>query len=161
MTMLALTLFAFALLVVGVVGSIVPNLPGPVLSLVGVYLYWWNTGLTEPSTALVAVITVLVILIVVGGFFDDVIAARFGGASTLSATAAGLVGFVCLFVVGPIGMLLGAALTVFVLEYRRQRDAKASATAATAVLLATIGSTLVELFVTVMLLVVMVAVALL
>ena len=158
--MLALTLLAFGLLVVGIVGSIIPNVPGVLFSLAGVYLYWWNTGFAEPSTALVAVITVLAVLVIVGGFFKEVIAARFGGASTLSATAAGLVGFVFFFLTGPLGMLLAAAITVFVLEYRRQRDAKASATAATAVLLATIGSAIVELLVTIMLLVVMSAVVL-
>ncbi|WP_336327440.1 DUF456 domain-containing protein [Halovenus sp. HT40] len=158
--MFALTLLAFGLLVVGIVGSIIPNVPGVLLSLAGVYLYWWNTGFAEPSTALIVVITVLALLVIVGGFFKEVIAARFGGASTLSATAAGLVGFVVFFVTGPVGMLLAAAITVFVLEYRRQRDAKASATAATAVVLATIGSTIVELLVTVMLLVVMGAVVL-
>lgn len=158
--MFALTLLAFALLIAGVVGSVIPNVPGAILSLAGVYLYWWNTGFSEPSTALVAVVTVLVVLVVVGGFFQEVIAARFGGASTLSATAAGLVGFVCFFLTGPLGMLLGSAVTVFLLEYRRQRDAKASATAATAVVLATIGSAIVELLVTIMLLVVMGAVAL-
>lgn len=159
--MLALTLLAFGLLVVGVVGSVIPNVPGAVLSLAGVYLYWWNTGFAEPSTPLVAVITVLVVLVVIGGLFEDVIAARFSGASTLSATAAGLVGFVCFFVSGPVGMVVGSAVTVFVLEYRRQRDTKASATAATAVVLATVGSAVVELLVTIMLLIVMAAVALL
>jgi uncharacterized protein YqgC (DUF456 family) len=153
--MLALTLVAVVLLIAGIVGSVIPNVPGAVLSLIGVYVYWWGTGFAEPSTALVAVITVLVVIVVVGGFFQDVIAARFGGASTLSAAAAGVVGFVCLFLTGPVGMLLGSAATVFALEYRRQRDAKASARAATAVVLATVGSALVELFVTVMLLLVM------
>jgi len=158
--MLATTLLAFALLIAGIVGSVVPNVPGAVLSLAGVYAYWWGTGFAEPSTALVVVVTVLVVLVIVGGLFDDVIAARFGGASTLSATVAGVVGFICLFLIGPVGMILSSAITVFVLEYRRQRDAKASATAATAVVLATIGSAIVELLVTVMLLVVMGAVVL-
>jgi uncharacterized protein YqgC (DUF456 family) len=153
--MLAITLLAFALLVAGIVGSVIPNVPGAVLSLIGVYTYWWGTGFTEPSTPLLAVMTVIVLVVVIGGFFQEVIAARFGGASTLSATVAGVVGFVCLFVFGPVGMLLGSAVTVFVLEYRRQRDAKASATAATAVVLATVGSALVELLVTIMLLIVM------
>ncbi|MXR51607.1 DUF456 family protein [Halovenus sp. WSH3] len=159
--MLAFTLLAFGLLVAGVVGSLLPTLPGPLLSLAGVYTYWWASGFTAPSTLLVAVVTALVLLTVVGGLFEDVIAARLGGASGWSATAAGLVGFVCFFALGPVGMLLGSATTVFVLEYRRQRDAKAGATAATAVVLATIGSTLVQLLVTSTLLVAMALVVLL
>lgn len=159
--MILLTLLAFGLLVAGIVGSALPKVPGPLISLAGVYTYWWASDFAEPSTALVVVVTILIVLVVIGGFFEEIIAARLGGASGWSATVAGVVGFACFFVTGPIGMLVGSAITVFVLEYRRQRDAKASATAATAVVLATIGSTLVKLLVTVILLVVMGLVALL
>ena len=151
---------AFVLLAAGVVGSLVPKVPGPAVSLSGVYLYWWDSGLAEPSSLLLGVLTVTGTLVVIGGFFEEVIAARIGGASTRSAVAAGIVGFVSFFVLGPIAMVVGTAVTVFVLEYRRQRTARAGATAALAVLLATIGSVLIQFLFALMTLVVMVGVAL-
>lgn len=156
--MTLLTVLAFALLVAGVVGSLVPKAPGPLVSLAGVYVYWWGSGFAEPGTALLAVVTLVTVLTAIGGLFEEVVAARLGGASTRSATLAGLVGFACFFVLGPVAMLVGAAVAVFVLEYRRQRDAKAGATAALAVVLATIGSAIVQVLLTVMVLVVVLAV---
>lgn len=155
MTDLVFAVVAFALLVAGVVGSVIPNVPGVVLSVGGVFLYWWASGYTEPSTAVLVVVTVLGALVVVAGLFQDVIAARLGGASGWSAAAAGVVGFVCFFALGPLGAILGSALAVFVLEYRRQRDAAAGARAATAVVFATVGSAVVELLVTLTIFVVM------
>ena len=40
----ALVVLAFALLVGGVVGSLVPQVPGALLSLAGVFAYWYATG---------------------------------------------------------------------------------------------------------------------
>lgn len=156
--MVLITILAFALLVAGIVGSLIPKVPGPLFSLAGVYTYWWETGFAEPSTLLLAVITIFGVLTVVGGFFEEIIAARVGGASTRTAAAAGVAGFASFLVFGPVAMLVGTAAAVFVLEYRRQRDAKAGATAALAVLLATIGSIVVKVLLTTMILVIMLAV---
>lgn len=154
------TVLAFGLLVAGIVGSAIPKVPGPLISLGGVYAYWWGTGYAEPSTLLLGSITVLVGLAVLGGFVEEIIAARMGGASTRNATIAGVVGFVCFLVLGPIAMLVGTAIAVFILEYRRQHDARAGATAALAVVLATIGSTIIQILLAVMTLLIMVGVAL-
>lgn len=156
--MTLLTVLAFALLVVGIVGSLVPKVPGPLISLAGVYTYWWGTGFTEPSTVLLVVITIIVALAVVGGLFEEIIAARIGGASTGTATAAGVVGLVCFLVLGPVAMLVGTAVTVFILEYRRQRNARAGASAALAVILATLGSIVIKVLLTLMILVIMLVV---
>lgn len=156
----AVAVLAFGLLAAGVVGSLLPKVPGPVVSLSGVYLYWWDSGMTEPSTLLLSVLTIVGVVVVIGGLFEEVIAARIGGASTRSAAVAGVVGFVSFFVLGPIAMVVGTAVTVFVLEYRRQRTARAGARAALSVLLATIGSVLIQFLFAVMALVVVVGVAL-
>lgn len=159
--MTLLTIIAFALLVFGIIGSIVPKLPGPLVSLAGVYTYWWGSGFTEPSTLLLGVLTAIGVLTVFGSLFEEVVAARMGGASAWSATVAGGVGLLCFLVLGPVAMLVGTAVAVFVLEYRRQRTARAGAKAALAVVLATIGSVVVKVLLTTVILVVMLAVFLL
>lgn len=158
--MTLLTVLAFLLLVAGVIGSAVPKAPGVSLSLAGVYLYWWASGFTEPTALLLGVITVVGLLAVVGGWFEDVIAARIGGASTKTAMIAGAVGF-ALFFIGPIAMLVGTVLTVFLLEYRRQRDVKAGLVAAFSVVVATIGSRIISVLLSTLILVSMLAVWLL
>ncbi|MFC6726642.1 hypothetical protein ACFQE1_20185, partial [Halobium palmae] len=44
-----LVLVAFGLLLLGVVGSVVPGLPGALGSLAGVGLYWYASDFGDPS----------------------------------------------------------------------------------------------------------------
>ncbi len=150
---------AFALLVGGVVGSVLPSLPGALLSLAGVVLYRWTTG--EPGAlpfgALVAAALFTWAVDLLGG----AVAARVGGASTLTAAAAGLVGLVLFFVTGPLGIVVGVAGTVFVLELLRGRDAAGGAKAALVTTAGMLASTVAQALLTASILVSMVAVALL
>lgn len=116
---------AVGLLVVGVVGSVVPLLPGGLVSLAGVFLYWWSTGYADPGPVALVGLAALSLAAVVVDQFGGALAARAGGASTLTAAAAAVVGLALFFVVGPVGILVGVAGTVFALEYWRHRDAEA------------------------------------
>lgn len=116
-------LVAVALLVLGVVGSVVPFVPGPLLSLVGIYLYWWHTGFTDPGPLVLAGFTAVGVAAVALDYGAGMVAARAGGASARTSLAAGVVGVALFFVAGPVGMLVGVAGTVFLLEYRRNADA--------------------------------------
>ena len=158
--MAVLTVVAFVLLVAGIVASAVPNVPGPLISLAGVYSYWWASGFTEPTTGLLALITVAGVLAAIGGLFEEVIAARIDEASAWTAPMAGLVGFVCFLVLGTVAMVVGAAVTAFALEYRRNRTVRAGATAAIAVILSTLGWTVVSVLLTTAIFVVMLAIVL-
>lgn len=123
-----LVVLAFVLLVGGVVGSLVPQVPGAPISLAGVYCYWYATG--DPGIVLLAVLTVVALLTWVIDFAGGAISARVGGASTKTAVLAGVAGFVLLFVTGPLGMILGVTITVFLAEFYRQRDARSGLKAA-------------------------------
>ncbi|MFB6227411.1 MAG: DUF456 domain-containing protein [Halobacteriales archaeon] len=148
---------AVALLIAGVVGCVVPIVPGAPLSLAGVYLYWWGTGFTEPGVALLAALTLLGLLATVADVGAEVVSARVGGASMTTSVVAGAVGIVLFVVVTPIGALLGVVATVFVLEYRRHRDATQGAKAAGAVVLGILGSVVVQVILTASMLVAFVA----
>ncbi len=50
-----------------------------------------------------------------------------GGASNWTAALAGVVALVLYVVTGPLGILLGVAGTVFVVEFYRQEDARLNA----------------------------------
>jgi uncharacterized protein YqgC (DUF456 family) len=161
MVELVVTLVAFALLVAGVVGSLAPQVPGAPFSLAGVLVYWWGSGFAEPGLVVVSLLLVVGVLTWVVDWVGGAVAAKVGGASTKTAILAGLVGLVLFFVTGPVGILLGVAVTVFALEFYRQQDARASAKAAAVTTAGMLGSAVVQALLTGSMLLAMVGVALL
>ncbi|GGN90306.1 MULTISPECIES: DUF456 domain-containing protein [Haloarcula] len=151
---------AFALLVAGVVGSLIPQMPGAPVSLAGVYLYWVATGMTEPGTLLLAVLTLVGVLTWVVDFVGGAVAARVGGASNVTAVLAGLVGLVLFFLTGPLGIILGVAATVFAVEFYRQEDARKGLKAALVTTAGMLASGVVQALLTGSILVTMLVVAL-
>jgi hypothetical protein len=137
-------LAAVALLVAGVAGVFLPVVPGPALSVGGVWLYWWSTGYTEPGVAVVAALSAVGLLAVVVEFTAEYLGARVGGASTLASVAGTVVGVALLFVLGPVGMLLGLAATIVAVEVYRGADLRSGLRAATVAVAAALASGLVQ-----------------
>lgn len=155
----ALVVLAFALLVGGVVGSVVPQVPGALLSLAGVVTYWYATG--DPGLFGLAALLLVGVLTWVVDFAGGAVSARVGGASNWTALLAGLVGLVLFFVTGPLGMILGVAATVFLAEFYRQQDARKGLKAALVTTLGMLASSVVQALLTGSILVAMLGVALL
>lgn len=139
---------AFALLAGGVVGTLVPLVPGGVLSLSGLYLYWWHSGFTTPGRVWLAVLTVLALVAVLVEFFGGSIAARAGGASWTTTAAAAIVGIALMVVTGPLGLLVGLFGTVFGLEYFRDGEFDASVRSALYTTVGILASTAVQFLLT-------------
>lgn len=154
-----LVVLAFLLLVGGVAGSLVPQVPGALLSLAGVFTYWYATG--EPGLALLAALVLVGVLTWVVDFVGGAIAARAGGASNLTALLAGVVALVLFFVTGPLGIILGVAVTVFAVEFYRQRDARKGAKAALVTTVGMLASSVAQALLTGSILLAMLGVALL
>lgn len=127
---------ALALLVLGVVGTVAPLVPGAVLSVAGVVLYWWSTGFSDPSLPVFLALLLVGVATIIIDYAGGAMAAKAAGASTLTTGIAVVVGFVLLFVTGPVGFLVGIAVTVFVAEFVRNQNAEQSGKAA---LYATVG----------------------
>lgn len=153
-------LFAFGLLLAGVVGSVVPGVPGAFLSLVGVFLYWWASGYTEPHVIVLAVLALGGLFAVVFDWVGGALATKVSGGSMRTTAAAGVVGFLLFFVAGPLGVLLGVAGTVFALEYAGGGSTRASLRTAAYATVGVLASALVQLLVTVSILLAMVLVVL-
>lgn len=116
-------ILAFLLMVLAVIGSFTPALPGALLSSIGVMLYWWSTGYQDPSTWFVALAVVLSVVGLLLDWFSGAITARIGGASDKTSFAAGIAGVLGFFFLGgPIGVLIAVAGTVFLREYFRTGD---------------------------------------
>ena len=150
---------AVALVAAGVIGSVLPLVPGGALSVAGVLAYWWSAGYAEPSTLLVGVLVAVGLLATVVDYAGGAIAARAGGASAVTTAAAVLVGVVLLFIAGPIGFVIGLAATVFTIEFAQHADAEAGLRVAAYATVGVLASTAVQVLLTGSILVVMVLIA--
>jgi len=122
----AVTLAALALLVGAVVASVVPGVPSGLLALAGVYAEYLF-GPDRMGLWLLVSFTVVGVLTIVVDLFGGAITGRAKGASTTTTLLAAAVGLVLLFVLGPLGVLLGMFGTVFLSELRRDdRDTEAA-----------------------------------
>lgn len=140
-------LVAFALLVAGVAGSVLPLVPGPALSLAGVAVYWWASGYADPSMPVLAVLLLVGFVGVAVDLFGGALGASAGGASATTTLAAGVVGLVLFFIAGPVGVVAGVAGTVFLVEYLKARDARGSTRAALGAVVGILASALVQLLI--------------
>jgi uncharacterized protein len=144
----AVSLFAIALLVAGVVGTLVPLVPGGLLSVSGLLLYWWNSGFAEPGPVSMVVLTTLGVITLLVEFFGGSIAARAGGASWTTTGAAAVVGITLMIITGPIGLLVGLFGTVFALEYARGGSLDGSTRSAFYATVGVLASTAVQVLLT-------------
>lgn len=151
---------AFALLVLGVVGTLVPFVPGGLLSLGGVFVYWHATGYQRPGVLLVTVLAGTALLALVVDYAGGAIGARTGGASMRHAILASLVGIVGLVVGGPFGLLLGVVGTTYLLEARERGHGEETVRVAVAAGIGVLASAVAQVVLTGSVLVAMTAVAL-
>ena len=101
-----LVIFAFLMLVMGIIGSIAPILPGPSLSFVGLLVLQWSGygGFSSGFLWLWAAITVVITLM--DYFLPVLMTRKFGGSR--SATIGSVLGLLGgLFFFPPIGLIIG------------------------------------------------------
>lgn len=146
------TIAAVLLMVAAVAGSLTPMVPGALLSILGILVYWYGTGFTRPDVWFLAAFILTGLVAVALDYLSGVVAAKIGGASTRNSLVAGIMGLLLFFVLGPIGILIGVAGTVLVLEYHATRDQGNSLKAAFYATLGVLGSAVVQLVITVSLL---------
>lgn len=144
----ALVLAAFALLVLGVVGSALPAIPGPLFSLAGLLVYWWQSGYAQPGPVLFAALLLVALLALAADWFGGAISAKAGGASLRTTAAAALVGLMLFPFLGPLGVVLGVAGTVFALEVVRGREVRSSARTAAYATVGMLASAVVQVLLT-------------
>jgi len=112
---ISLIILAFILTTVGLIGAIVPALPGPPLSLAGlIIIYWILPG--EISTALLITMIILTIVGAVLDYMAPILLTKVGGGSKQAVLCTTLGLLVGLFFM-PIGLILGPLVGAFVGEY--------------------------------------------
>jgi uncharacterized protein YqgC (DUF456 family) len=114
------TLVVLALILLGIVGSVVPGVPAGLLALAGVYVEFLY-GVHGMSVWLLAGFTVVGLVAMAVDYFGGALVARSQGASTKTTLLAGAVGLVLILFTGPLGAILGVFATVLALELRRDQ----------------------------------------
>ena len=113
MVTILLWLLAVVMVIVGLVGVVLPGLPGHVLILAGLVLGAWAEGFTRVGMPTLAVLAVLAVASYVIDFVAAVLGARRLGASTRAMTGAALGTLFGMFMGLPgliVGPFLGAVL---------------------------------------------------
>ena len=153
MVELVVTIVAVTLLALGVLGGVLPMLPGAPLSLAGIYLYWWRSGFTDPGLAVLLGLTALGLLAIVAEYAGGAVSATFGGAARSTVLVATVVGIVALVFAGPLALIGGVAGAVFCVEFYRHRDPRRSARAAAYAVVGVLASSVVQVLLTLTILV--------
>ncbi|ACM57510.1 DUF456 family protein [Halorubrum lacusprofundi] len=104
---------AIVLLVVWTASSFVPFVPSGVLAALTVIGYTYTTGFTEPSLTVLLALVLVSLLASAVELLSGMLSGKLGGASTRTVAVGTLVGIVLLFVMGPIGLVVGVGGTVF------------------------------------------------
>jgi len=123
---IVLIILAFVLLIIGIIGAVVPALPGPPLSFIGLMLVQWSGygGFNPEFLWVWAGITVFIT--VMDYFLPSLLARRFGGSR--SAAIGSFVGLVIgIFFFPPWGMIAGTFLGALAGELIHNRENKAQA----------------------------------
>ena len=125
---------SYALIFLGIVGALVPVLPGPLLIWLGAFVWAWADGFVHIGWPTLLVLAVLTIIAWAADLGLSLISSRRSGAGWRSICVSilgGLVGAILLSSVPVIGTFIGAAVgsvsALWVMEFRRAQLSAAAA----------------------------------
>jgi uncharacterized protein YqgC (DUF456 family) len=149
-----LTLAAYLLIILGLAGSILPILPGPLLIWLGAMLWSWVDGFQRVGWAILVILGVLMVLAWTCDLVVSTYGTRRAGASWKAVTGAivgGIVGAILLTGVVPIigtifGTILGAVIGILVIEYYDKGDWRQAMRASKGYIFGSLAARALELF---------------
>lgn len=100
-------LLTMILITAGLIGSVLPMLPGSPLILLGTFIYAWYTGFTIITWGVLLVLFALVLLSQIVEYLATVIGAKKYGASRWGVAGAVAGGFIGFFAGGIFGIIAG------------------------------------------------------
>jgi len=117
MVISTVTVFAFMLIAVGVIGTIVPVLPGTVIIFAGMLLYWWGVGFAVPAVAILWWLSGLTVASLGVDYLAGIYGAKRFGASRAGVWG-GVVGALVGIVIPPplVGIVIGTFVGTVVAE---------------------------------------------
>lgn len=144
-----ITIGSLILAAIGVLGALLPLLPGPLLSVGGVLLYWWGTGYTDPGPVVLSGFLLVGIVALAADVLGGAVGASLGGGGRWAMVLAAIAGLILIPIAGPLGVLLGVAGVTFVVAYRETADVSSGLRAAAGATLGLLASVVVQFVLTV------------
>ena len=124
-----LVLFGFLFMIIGILGSFLPVLPGPPLSWVGLLLLFLTKAVEKNSSFLIITLVIALAAVVLDYVIPAVGTKRFGGSRLgVIGTTVGL--FVGLFSPIPFGIIIGPFVGALIGELMNNADRKKAVKAA-------------------------------
>jgi uncharacterized protein YqgC (DUF456 family) len=142
-----LWIVAVVLIVAGLVGTVLPALPGTALAFVGILLGAWIDGFTRVSHWTVAICSVLMLLAWAADFVSATLGAKRAGASRL-AIAGAAIGTVAGLFTGLVGLLVLPLVGAAIGEFFADRDAARAARVGAATWIGLMLGTIVKVVIT-------------
>ncbi len=123
---IVILIVTFIFMVIGLLGSVLPGLPGAPLILAGALIYGWYTGFATVTWSVLLVLLFLTLLSYFLEFFASVLGVKKMGGSGWGMAGA-LLGMIVGTVIGGLfGLLIGPFVGAFLFELFRQKDLQAS-----------------------------------
>jgi uncharacterized protein YqgC (DUF456 family) len=114
------------LMIAGLLGSVLPIIPGSPLILLGAFIYAWHTSFMVVTGSNLIVLLILVIFSQALDYFATLLGAKKFGASRWGMTGAFLGGVIGLFSGGFLGIVIGPFIGALLMEFIHGQDLKAS-----------------------------------
>jgi uncharacterized protein YqgC (DUF456 family) len=106
----------------GLIGCVIPALPGPPLVFLGAIYYAWQTGWKDVSWPSLSLLFVLMLIGATSNLWLPFLGTRKSGASIWTSVAAFVGGLIGLVVLNLPGLFIGALGAIAILEYSRHKD---------------------------------------
>ena len=134
------------IMLAGLIGCIIPAMPGPPLVFLGVLYYSWRTDWQEVGVLPLAVIFIVMLIGASSNLWLSYLGARKTGASVWGSVAAFFGGLIGLIVFSLPGMIIGALAGIAAVEFSQKKDWQTVLKAGTGYLVGYLLSAFVEVF---------------
>lgn len=115
-----------ALMLIGLIGSVLPFIPGSPLILLGAFIYAWYTDFLVVPWGTLVILLLLTVLSQILDYLASILGAKKFGASRWGMSGAFLGGIIGLFSGGILGILIGPFIGALLLELLHGQDLPAS-----------------------------------
>jgi len=124
------------LVILGIIGSILPTMPGPVLSFAGILLLFFAKDSETVSVWPLVVFGISLLLIILAEYLSPILGAKLTGAGKNGMYGAVIGAFTGVLFVAPMGIFIGALAGAILGEFYSRRKLLESLKAALGIILA-------------------------
>ena len=140
-------ILAAILILAGLAGSVLPLLPGPPISFIGLLIYAYKTGFSETGNYWLLIFGLLTVLSVILDYVAPSLGAKKYKASKFGTAGALIGSFLGVLSIGPFGILTGPLIGGFIGEFIYKREFKSALQSALGSFIGFLAGTLFRLMV--------------